>query len=103
LRATSVYSKLIKAYLLCWRSLPPEHDTALGICNGSGSLICVLLSHLTGDERWLDFGKQIAQSMTKSAIHECQEPDITSGISGLLVAFVALYEACKERPWLDAA
>ena len=96
---------LLDRYILRWQGLPPEDDPSLGICNGSGSLIygSVLLSHLTGDDRWLDFSKQIAHSTTESAIHECREPDITSGVGGLLVALVALYEASKERSCLDAA
>jgi type 2 lantibiotic biosynthesis protein LanM len=93
---------MLDRYLASWNGAPPEDETALGICNGAGSLIygCVLLSKLTGDKRWLTFSEQVAHSIRESAIHECQEPDITSGLAGFLVALVALYEATQEQSWL---
>jgi type 2 lantibiotic biosynthesis protein LanM len=96
---------LLDRYLARWREAPLDDEFALGICNGAGSLIygSVVLSRLTGDNRWLDFGKQIAHSVPPSVIRESAEPDITSGLAGLLVALVALHEATNEPTSLDAA
>jgi type 2 lantibiotic biosynthesis protein LanM len=105
LRKLPQLPSLLDRYLARWKGSPVEDVTVLGICNGSGSLIygSVLLFNLTGDNRWFDFAKQIADSITESVIQACQEPDITSGLAGLLVALVALYEATNERSWLDPA
>jgi type 2 lantibiotic biosynthesis protein LanM len=96
---------LLDRYLARWKESPPDIEMALGICNGAGSLIygSVVLSRLTGDNRWLDFSKQTAHSVPKSVFRESAEPDITSGLAGLLVALVALHEATDEPASLDAA
>jgi type 2 lantibiotic biosynthesis protein LanM len=90
-------------YLARRQGSTPGTDAELGICNGSGSLIygSILLSNLTGNGRWQELSERIASSVTESAIQECQEPDITSGLAGLLIALVALYEATNEQLWLD--
>jgi type 2 lantibiotic biosynthesis protein LanM len=96
---------LLDRYLARWKESPPNDELALGICNGAGSLIYggVVLSRLTGDNRWLDFSKQIAHSVPPAVVRESTEPDITSGLAGLLVALVALHEATSEPASLDAA
>jgi type 2 lantibiotic biosynthesis protein LanM len=96
---------LLDRYFARWKESPPNDEFALGICNGTGSLIygSVVLSRLTGDNRWLDFSNQIAHSVPESIVRESAEPDITSGLAGLLVALVALHEATNEPASLDAA
>jgi type 2 lantibiotic biosynthesis protein LanM len=105
LRILPQVPELLDRYLARWKESPPDDGCALGICNGAGSLIygSVVLSRLTGDNRWLDFSRQIALSVPQSVVRESAEPDITSGLAGLLVALVDLHEATNEPAALDAA
>jgi len=85
-------------FLNRWLDSVPEPREALGICTGSGSLIYsgVCLHQLTGNERWLEFASTMAWAHTAELIKSCAEPDLTSGISGLLTAFLALFQITED-------
>jgi type 2 lantibiotic biosynthesis protein LanM len=78
----------------------PPADYPPGICNGVGALIygALVLAKLTGDEDWT----KLALSLSKRVKFrpDKDEPDIISGVAGLLVALTRLYQATRDA---DAA
>ncbi len=72
----------------------PSPPDALGIGHGLGARIygCLLLEHWTAEGRWRDLAVQLAGNLTADAVQRCPEPDLLSGIAGLLVALTRLGE-----------
>jgi type 2 lantibiotic biosynthesis protein LanM len=78
----------------------PPDDYPLGICNGVGALIygALVLAKLTGEGNWTT----LALSLNKRVRFrpDKDEPDIISGVAGLLVALTRLYQITSDA---DAA
>lgn len=77
----------------------------LGGASGIGSLVYGLLviGRLLGDESLLDDSCRLARSVPESAIARAVRLDVVSGVAGLLLALVALYEAVGDEQALALA
>jgi len=74
----------------------PPADYPPGICNGVGALIygALVLGRLTKDSDWTALA--LALNKRVKLRPETDEPDIISGVAGLLVALTRLYQVTKD-------
>jgi lantibiotic modifying enzyme len=97
--------ELLHQFLSCRQEFVPEPKTALGICNGIGSLIygAILLHRFTDDRGWIELATRVAGDISDARIRACAEPEITFGIAGLLIGLVNLYDVTRDKKWLPLA